>query len=819
MSRAGDTDLLSLTEEFERQARTAVARELPPGTRFGRYRIERLLGRGGMGIVYLAEQTEPIRRTVAIKMVLHAHLDRLARARFDVERQALASLAHPGVAQLYDAGSSPDGTAYFAMEYVSGLRLDQYWSAHPLDTVSRVRMLRDLCRIVGHAHRRGIVHCDLKPANVLVSEIEGAAQLRVIDFGIARVTGSDDGEQAGGSPGFMSPEQARSDAVIDARSDVFALGALLRLAVKAPIRGWLAESAGDLPRLLQRIGGEPVETLSPSRLRSPRINALRSRELASVIDRALAMQPDARYADAHELADDLDRWLQRQPVTSMPNTAGYALRCGLRRYRWALSIVAAFVAMAGIFAAQLYDQYRQTLLERDTAEQVITLLIDTYTAADPEQYPGGSASARELLASASTRVSARDLPAPVRVRVLLALGRAQHSLELYDDARRSFEQARQALADSGTLEADRIELLQARVESDAGDFSAAEQRAQELAQRHATEAPAFHAEVLLLLSDNAYLQSDYDQAQAYADQASIWIDNSQDADLRRQLATVRARIAVDRGDTRSALQLQQQALTLARDLWGDSDLRTLDMLNDLAILASRDGQHELALSTLERVAELTAEIWGGDSAGLATVYGNLGASALRAGDAQRAEREHRRALAIFQQRLGDSSMHTGTELNNLAAALEAQGQADAALPYFEQAEQALVAALGGEHVRVGVTLHNQARACLALGQLERAGKLLERSRAILRPALGEDHPRWAVLQTTQAEWLLLSGQPKEALSLLDEAEPRLREAFGADSRESRRARELAARARAETARQPLSRPVDRVSESFEGHPG
>jgi eukaryotic-like serine/threonine-protein kinase len=798
MSGVGDTDLLSLTEEFEREAKSAAVRELPPGTRFGRYRIERLLGRGGMGVVYQAEQTEPVRRPVAIKMVLHAHLDQMARARFDLERQALASLAHPGVAQLYDAGSSADGSAYFAMEYVSGLRLDQYWIKHAPDTMSRVQMLRDLCRIVGHAHRRGIVHCDLKPANVLVTEVEGAVQLRVIDFGIARAIGSEEREQSGGSPAFMSPEQARPDAVIDARSDVYALGALLRLAVNAPIRGWLSEAVGDLPDRLQRIATERVDALSPSRLRTPQIDALRSRELASLIDRALAMNPDARYADAHELADDLDRWLQRQPVTSMPDSTRYALRCVLRRHRWPLGMASAFVAMASMFALQSYDQYRQTRLERDTAEQVIALLIDTYTAADPEQYPGGSASARELLASAAGRVSARDLPAPVRVRVLLALGRAQHSLELYDDARRSFAQARQALADTATMESHRIELLQARVESDAGDFSAAEQRAQALSQRHAVDAPAFHSEVLLLLSDNAYLQSDYAQAQAYADQASIWIDSSQDADLRRQLATVRARIASDRGDTQLALQLQQQALTLARDLWGDRDLRTLDMLNDLALYASRDGQHALALATLARVADLTAEAWGSDSAGLATVYGNLGASALRAGDAVRAELEHRRALAIFQQRLGDESMHTGTELNNLAAALEAQGRAAAALPYFEQAEQALVAALGSEHVRVGVTLHNHARACLALGQTERAAHLLERSRTILRPALGEDHPRWAVLQTTQAEYLLQTGRPREASSLLDNAAPRLRGAFGADSREYSRAQELIVRARAES---------------------
>jgi predicted Ser/Thr protein kinase len=734
-----------------------------PGTRFGRYRVLRKLGQGGMGVVYLAEQSEPIRRQVALKLVQHARLEREARARFEIERQSLALLAHPGIAQILDAGSQPDGVAWFAMEFVDGRQLDQWWQQAAPTLAARLTLLRELCRAVGHAHRRGIVHCDLKPANVLVVEDIGGPRPKVIDFGVARAIGSDDALPMVGTPGYMAPEQ-RAGRALDARSDVYALGICLLRALGGRAPG---DALRSVPLARSRLG-----------------------ELEAILRCALADEPSARYEDGHALADDLDRWLQHRPLAALAARRGYRLRCWLRRHRWPALAATAFVLMAAGFSVQLLHQYRQTRLQRDSAEQVVQLLVDTFAAADPVQFPGGSANARELLAAAARRVHDQPLPTPVRQRLLQALGSAQHSLELYADARRSYQHALNSVAADDTHERDRLRLLLARIDSDAEDFAGADAAAREIFADQRQHDPALAADSLLLRADNALLQDDPATAAKLADDAAALINAPSDRDRRRQLAVVRARIASAQGDAHAAMSEQRGALALAAEVWRDDDLRTLDLRNDFALYAGQAGAHAEAIAQLERVAELTAAAWGSDSAGLATVYGNLGVNRLRSGDAVGAEAEHRRAATIFEQRLGSESMHTGTEYNNLAAAIEAQGRAAEALPWFERAGAALVASVGAEHFRVGVTMHNHARALLASGDLAQARSLLDRSAAILEPALGREHPRWLVWRTSDAQWQLASGDSAAALATLREVSPALDAAFGAHSREARRAQAL-----------------------------
>lgn len=748
---------------------TERAGDYPAGTRIGRYRLLRKLGQGGMGVVYLAEQSEPIRRQVALKLVAQARLDRRARARFELERQALAVLAHPGIAQILDAGSQADGVAWFAMELVEGRSLEQWWR-DTADLRARLALMREVCRAVGHAHRRGIVHCDLKPANLLVIDDVAGPRPKVIDFGIARAIGSDDAAATGGTPGYMAPEQVAGGA-IDARTDVHALGVCLLRAL------------GGVPAA-EAVAHDALATLAALPL--PRA---RKRELAALLQRALAAEPAARYEDAHALADEIERWLRQRPLDAVGDGRGYRLRCWLRRHRWPALAALAFLATAGAFCAQWLDQYRQTQVQRDTAEQVLRLLLYTFAAADPVQYPGGSANARELLAAAATRVHRQPLPPPVRQRLLEGLAGAQHSLELYDDARQSYRHALDTVAAGDGRDRDRLRLLLARVDSDAEDYAAADAVAAEVAAAPRRD-PGLVADALLLRADNAVLQDEPERAAGFAEQATAAIDATGDRERRLALAVVRARIDFARGDVQAALRGQRQALALAAERWRDDDLRTLDLRNDLALYAGQAGAHAEAIAQLERVAELTAAAWGSDSAGLATVHGNLGVNRLRAGDAAGAEAEHRRAVAIFEQRLGRDSVHTGTEYNNLASAIEAQGRATEALPWFERAEAALVASVGAGHFRVGVALHNHARALLASGDLAAARTLLDRSAAILEPALGRAHPRWQVWRTSDAQWRLARGDTAGALDALREVSPALDAAFGAHSREARRAQAL-----------------------------
>lgn len=804
--RVQDTDLLALTQQVAGRVHQGDRMDIAPGTRIGRYRIERTLGRGGMGIVLLAEQTEPIRRQVAIKLVAQGHGDRNTRTRFQIERQALARMAHPGIAQIFDAGSTPDGAAWFAMEYVPGQRLDVWWREQRPSPVNGIRLLRDICRAVGHAHRRGVVHCDLKPANLLVVAVDGQAQPKVIDFGIARATGQHDPGHAGGTPDYVSPEQAAGSPDLDARSDVHALGALLRQLLSGqPLRPWLAECEEPAERIFQRIANERVTANHEGALAALPLSRGRRFELAAILNRALAHDPGQRYEDAHALADDLERWLEYRPVHALPASRLYRWRCALRRHRMRAAAALAFAVLAGVFSWQLLAQYRQTLAERDTAEQMVAILLDTFSAADPLQYPEGSISARTLLAGSSERVGARPLAPQTRARVLHELGKVQHRLEIYADARATLLAAHAA---APAAQADAIELLLARVDSDDGAYAAARERATAVAERHAHARNQTWVEALILLADNAILEGDAAAAANWLSQAETRALADPDGALAHEWKLVAARSADGAGRLDEALGHYESALAIALSLWGDEHTLTLTVLNDLALATSRAGRHDEAIAMLERVAAGTERAWG-RSAGLATVYGNLGTTLLRAGRPEAAEARHREAALILEQTIGRDSLYTGTEYNNLAAALEAQGRADEALPWFERAEQSLMAALGPAHVRVGITQHNHARALLALSRIPEALALLERSGQILAGSLGTGHPRWQVYQVTRAEALALADDAAQSLGLLDSALPALEEAFGTDSREAQRARRvltdvLASRGECEAARQASS---------------
>jgi tetratricopeptide (TPR) repeat protein len=439
-----------------------------------------------------------------------------------------------------------------------------------------------------------------------------------------------------------------------------------------------------------------------------------------------------------------------------------------------------------VFSWQLLAQYRQTLAERDTAEQMVAILLDTFSAADPLQYPEGSISARALLAGSSERIGARVLSPTTRARVLHELGKVQHRLEIYADARATLLAA---LAAAPAAQADAIELLLARVDSDDGAYAAARERAGAIAERHAQARNQAWAEALILLADNAILEGDPAAAADWLAQAETRALADPDGALAHEWKLVAARSADGAGRLYEALGHYESALAITRSLWGDDHALTLTVLNDLALATSRAGRHDEAIAMLERVAAGTERAWG-RSAGLATVYGNLGTTLLRAGRPDDAESRHREAARILEETIGRDSLYTGTEYNNLAAALEAQGRAAEALPWFEQAEQSLVAALGPAHVRVGITRHNHARALLALGRIAEALALLERSGEILANSLGTGHPRWQVYQVTRAEALALADDAGQPLPILDSALPALEDAFGPDSREAQRARRV-----------------------------
>ncbi|MGA3317752.1 MAG: serine/threonine-protein kinase [Candidatus Korobacteraceae bacterium] len=324
------------------------ARPLPET--IGRYRIIRLLGEGGMGAAYEAEQDKP-RRRVALKVIKAAWASPELLRRFEQESQALGRLHHPGIAQIYEAGSADTGFGlqpFFAMELIHGKPLDEYADVQHLNMRQRLALMIQVCEAVQHAHQRGIIHRDLKPGNILVDE---SGQPKILDFGLARVTDSDTGAtrqtdmgQLLGTLAYMSPEQVTADPLaLDTRSDVYALGVILYELLAGKMPYTLTRHLHEVVRTIQEVDPVPLST----------VNRLYRGDIETIVAKALEKDKERRYASAAGLSGDIRRYLEDQPITAKPASTSYQLQKFARRHK-ALAAGASAVLLvlaAGVVAS------------------------------------------------------------------------------------------------------------------------------------------------------------------------------------------------------------------------------------------------------------------------------------------------------------------------------------------------------------------------------------------------------------------------------------------------------------------------------------
>ncbi len=337
----------------------------------GRYKLVEVLGEGGMGTVYRAEQTQPVRRPVALKLIREGMSSRVVIARFDAERQALALMEHPNIARVFDGGATENGQPFFVMEYVEGEPITRYCDRRRLHVSARLELFVAVCQAVQHAHQKGIIHRDLKPGNVLVTEVDGRPAPKVIDFGVAKALERDltewtlnDTGAIVGTPTYMSPEQADPTSMdVDTRTDVYALGVILyELLVGSPPidarqfrRGAVLEMLRmvrevDPPRPSTRLStAEDLPNIAANRSIEPaRLTKSLRGELDWVVMKALEKDRDRRYDSANGLARDLQRYLADEVVEARPPSTGYRLRKFVRRYR--VQVIAASLILIALVA-------------------------------------------------------------------------------------------------------------------------------------------------------------------------------------------------------------------------------------------------------------------------------------------------------------------------------------------------------------------------------------------------------------------------------------------------------------------------------------
>jgi serine/threonine protein kinase len=343
-----------------------------PGTKIGRYELLSLIGEGGMGLVYLAEQKEPVKRRVALKIIKPGMDSAQVIARFEAERQALALLDHPNIAHVFDAGTTETGRPFFVMEYVKGMSITRYCDQRKLDVEQRLRLFREVCEGVHHAHQKGIIHRDLKPSNILVSLHGDRAVPKIIDFGIAKAAAGTLTEktmftfqgQLLGTPEYMSPEQvdlATQD--IDTRSDIYSLGVVLYelLAGVLPFERESLEKIGfsELQRTLRELEpaspsvrlsnlGEKAKAIADSRMTQVVPLARRlHRELEWIPLKAMRKDRCRRYKSASDMADDIQSYLNGNPLLAGPETAMYRMQKFVHKHAGSVAM-AALVSVAVI---------------------------------------------------------------------------------------------------------------------------------------------------------------------------------------------------------------------------------------------------------------------------------------------------------------------------------------------------------------------------------------------------------------------------------------------------------------------------------------
>jgi len=720
-------------EERLRAETVAPPPSAPDGGQLGPYRIMELLGHGGMGSVWLASQDEPIRRQVAIK-VLKTGLDADEfGVRFASERRALERMEHPGIARIFDAGTTADGRPWFAMERVRGAALTRFCDEQQLSVTERLELFLRVCDAVQYAHQRGIIHRDLKPSNILVSSAGSSPRPTIIDFGIAKAVGEDADAShptrtglALGTPAYMSPEQAeRSVHGVDIRTDVYSLGVVLYtllvgvLPVDTTVPGassWKDARERGLPRPSVRLAklGETQVTLARDRGES--LDGLCRRlagELDWIVLRALETDPERRYPTVERFADDIRRHLRDEPVEARPPTLGYRTSKFIRRHRW--GVLAAGVAVvalagggalatAGMLAARRAEA--RAVADADEARSIRDFLIDIFEVNDPSEARGTRVTARELLDRGAEQIRFELSDQPLaQADLMSAIGSAYASLGLYGQAdsllSRVVDVRRQALSsqdpdrvralvDLGGLRYRQAEFVEAVV---LGEEALA------AAEASSTADPTLTADALDLLSTSNAALDELALAHDYALRAYDLRSGEEEPDPLGVAASLQrlAIVAGFRQDTQANLEYAERALAVAQAGVGDEHPTTLDILESTALALSNVGEQDSALVVHERVLEGRRRLFDPDHPTVAYSYFNLGRTLSQMGRRGEAIPMLERAIAIREQALGPNDPNVAFVIETLAIATAMNGDLDGAAGLFARAVGIFEAGLGPQH--------------------------------------------------------------------------------------------------------------------------
>jgi serine/threonine protein kinase/Tfp pilus assembly protein PilF len=779
---------LAVTEEIlsidTRTLRPALKDFTPGVVVEDKYKVIEEIGSGGMGVVYLAEQIQPVKRRVALKIIKLGMDTEQVVARFESERQALAVMDHPNIAKVFDAGATKVGRPYFVMELVKGIPINEYCDTYRLSTAERLELFIPICQAVQHAHQKGVIHRDLKPSNVLVIIQDDKPIPKIIDFGIAKATDhrlaqrtlfTEQGQLIG-TPEYMSPEQAEMSALdVDTRTDIYSLGVMLYelLAGVLPFdpRTLRAAGFGEIQRII-REAEPPKASTRLSTLKETRGEIAEKRktdtgsllrqlrgDLDWITMKAMAKDRTHRYASASELAADIERHLRHEPVQAGPPSALYRIKKYVKRHR--IGVAAAAIVMAAILAGiagttfgllKAVKAEKKAVAEAETAKQVSGFLVDLFKVSDPSEARGNTITAREILDQGAQKMEKEMSGQPlIQARLMDTMGQVYHSLGLFNQA---------------------LPLLK----------SALETRQKALGNKNLDVASSLQNVGYLLIAKGDYAAAEPLLQESLAIRQELLGRNH--PDVATSLAAL-GEINYDKGDLVKAEEFYRESLAIRRQTLGNTHREVADSLNDLAITLKARGKYEEAEPLYRESLALRQKLLGGDHPAIAQSLNNLGMFLyqmflIKRNDGTEAEQLLRQALAMNQRMLGNEHPEVSTNLNNLALLLRDKGEYDQAIALFREGTEIDRKNLGDEHPYVASRMNNLASALGRKGDYKAAEELFRQAIEIQRKTFPEKSWQIATTKLLLGACLMDAKRYREAEPLMLEAFPIIKENFGLD---------------------------------------
>jgi eukaryotic-like serine/threonine-protein kinase len=787
----------------------AAAGASPPprervGSTIGPYKLLQQLGEGGFGIVYMAEQEKPVRRTVAVKIIKPGMDTAQVIARFESERQALALMDHTNIARVLDAGATDSGHPYFVMELVRGVPITEFCDKNHLGPEQRLKLFIDVCHAIQHAHHKGVIHRDIKPSNVLVTLHDGVPVVKVIDFGVAKATVQKLTEktlftaygQMLGTPAYMSPEQAEMSGLdIDTRSDVYSLGVLLYelLTGTTPIEAARLREAGyaemqrlireqDAPRPSTRFSklGDTATIVAGNRgVDVKRLVQLLSGDLDWVVMKALDKDRNRRYDTPGGFADDVQRYLRREAIVARPPSTTYRVRKFAQRNRG--TVVTVTVVAIALLAGIVVSTWQALRARR--AEGAAIVAADEARASEAETKEALLRATRAEAAAHAAANESRAREAETKVALTRATRAEASAQSAAKEAR-----AREAESKAVVSFVENQVFAAARPTGQDGGLGrdVTMGKAIESAVPYVTKSfpsqPLIEAKLRLTLGKSFYFLGEAQKAAEQEEAARaiytrlLGPDDPLTLLAMHNLASSYAIL----GRVNEALRLREETLALRRQKLGPDNPDTLASMNNLALSYGDAGRHADALTLREETLARFNATEGATHPDTLMAMNNLGNAYFALGRNAEALKLREETTGIYKAKLGPDHPDTLRSMGNLASSYSSVGREADALKLREETLALRKAKLGPDHPSTLISMSALGDSYESLGRHADALKIRQENLALRKAKLGPDHPDTLFSMNNLAESYAALGRDADALKLREETFALRRAKLGAD---------------------------------------